>query len=194
KERDAEGSPVGVPVPRYVPDPERCTRVARLAVRHATLRRIAPRDRRVALLLTSFPTRHARVGMAVGLDTPASALALLDTLQHEGMRIEHAFGHGDELMHALIAAGGHHPELLTDAQLAAAPLRMPVADYLEWYATLPTPLTDAIERRWGPPPGDQYVDPDSGDFIVAGLELGNVVIAIQPPRGYGEGPVGGGWV
>ncbi|HZX07088.1 cobaltochelatase subunit CobN, partial [Kribbella sp.] len=79
KERsDAAGSPVGAAVARYVPDPERCARVARLAVRHARLRRIAPADRRVAVLLTSFPTKHARVGMAVGLDTPASALALLD--------------------------------------------------------------------------------------------------------------------
>ena len=28
------------------------------------------------------------------------------------------------------------------------------------------------------------------DFVIAGLELGNVLIAIQPPRGYGEDPVG----
>jgi cobaltochelatase CobN len=188
KERDAEDSPVGVPVPRYVADPERCARVARLAVRHARLRRIPPAERRVVMLLTAFPTKHARIGMAVGLDTPASALQLLATLSEEGMRIDHDFAHGDQLMHALIAAGGLDPEFLTDAQLAAAPLRYPVADYLEWYATLPASLRSSIEERWGPPPGDQYVDGE--DFIVAGLELGNVVIAIQPPRGYGEGPVG----
>jgi cobaltochelatase CobN len=188
KERDAEGSPVGVPVPRYVPDPERCARVARLAVRHARLRQIPPAERRVVMLLTAFPTKHARIGMAVGLDTPASALALLATLADEGMSIDHDFAHGDQLMHALIAAGGLDPEFLTDAQLAAAPLRFPVADYLEWYATLPESLRTAIEGRWGTPPGDQYVDGE--DFIVAGLELGNVVVAIQPPRGYGEDPVG----
>ena len=80
KERDADGSPVGVAVARYVPDAERCARVARLAVRHARLRHLPAERRRVALLLTSFPTKHARVGMAVGLDTPASALRLLDAL------------------------------------------------------------------------------------------------------------------
>jgi cobaltochelatase CobN len=181
KERDAEGSPVGVPVPRYVPDPERCARVARLAVRHARLR--TTERPRVAMLLTSFPTKHARVGMAVGLDTPASALELLAALG-----AEHGFATGDELMHALIGGGGHDPEFLTDAQLAEAPLRMPVAEYLEWYATLPAGLRDAIEERWGPPPGDRYVDGE--DFVVAGLELGDVLLAIQPPRGYGEDPVG----
>jgi cobaltochelatase CobN len=187
KERDAADSPVGVAVPRYVADPERCARVARLAVRHAALRRQPAGERRVALLLTSFPTRHARVGMAVGLDTPASALALLDALAAGRMRVEHGFGHGDELMHALIAAGGHDPEFLTDDQLAQAPLRMPVSDYRAWYATLPAALRDDVEERWGAPPGDQFVDGD--DFVVAGLELGNVLVAIQPPRGYGEDPV-----
>ena len=188
KERDGEDSPVGVPVPRYVPDYERCTRVARLAVRHARLRRVQPATRRVAVLLTAFPTKHARIGMAVGLDTPASALRLFDALERDGMRVEHGFSHGDELMHALIAAGGHDPEFLTDEHLANATLRYPVRDYLGWYATLPAELRGRVERRWGPPPGEEFLDGE--DFIVAGLELGHVLVAIQPPRGYGEDPVG----
>jgi cobaltochelatase CobN len=188
KERDADGSPVGAAVPRYVADPERCARVARLAVRHARLRSIEAAQRRVALLLTSFPTRHARIGMAVGLDTPASALALLAALEADGMRVEHDFTHGDELIHALVAAGGHDPEFLTDAHLAASPLRLPVADYLSWYETLPAALRASVQARWGPPPGEAYVD--HGDFVIAGIELGNVLVAIQPPRGYGEDPVG----
>ncbi len=187
KERDAHDSPVGVPVPRYVADRERCARVANLAVRHARLRHIPAAQRRVAVLLTAFPTKHARIGMAVGLDTPASALKLFDALRTDGMLVDHGFTHGDQLMHALMAAGGHDPEFLTDAQLAAAPLRLPVADYLRWYAELPEQLRESIERRWGPPPGDQYVDGE--DFVVAGLELGNVLVAIQPPRGYGADPV-----
>jgi cobaltochelatase CobN len=188
KERDGSDSPVGVSVPHYVADPERCARVARLAVRHARLRRTPAAERRVAILLTSFPTRHARIGMAVGLDTPASALALFAALEADGMNVDHDFAHGDQLMHALVAAGGHDPEFLTDAQLAASPLRFPVAEYLRWYQTLPRSLRDSIESRWGLPPGNQYVDGD--DFVIAGIELGDVLVAIQPPRGYGEDAVG----
>jgi len=188
KERDAEGSPVGVAVPRYVPDPERCARVARLAVRSASLRHRPSERRRVAMLLTSFPTKHAKIGMAVGLDTPASALTLLEALHADGMLLERPFAHGDELMRALIAAGGQDQEFLTDDQLAASPLRLPVADYLDWYRTLPETLRLGIEARWGPPPGDRFLDGE--DFVFAGLELGNVLVAIQPPRGYGEDPVG----
>ena len=188
KERDTATSPVGIPVPRYVPDHERCGRVARLAVRSARQRFTPAADRRVAVMLTNFPTRHARVGMAVGLDTPASALNLLDAFARDGMRVERPFAHGDELMHALIAGGGHDPDFLTDDQLAASALRLPVEDYLAIYRTLPERLREAIESRWGPPPGDRYIDDD--DLVFAGLELGNVLVAIQPPRGYGEDLVG----
>lgn len=189
KERDAaEDSPVGVAVPRYVPDAERCGHVARLAVRHARLRFLPAAQRRVAVLLTSFPTKHAKVGMAVGLDTPASAIKLFEALRGDGMNVAHDFADGDALMHALIGSGGHDPEFLTDDQLAASPLRMPVADYLERYATLEPSMREAIEEKWGPPPGDRYLDGD--DFVIAGLELGDVLVAIQPPRGYGDDPVG----
>ncbi len=184
KEHDAQNSAVR----RYVADPERCARVAGLAVRHARLRSTPNAGKRVALLMTSFPTKHARVGMAVGLDTPASALALLDALHGAGYHVERPFAHGDELMHALIAGGGHDPEFLTDEQLSGNPLRLPVAEYAAWYETLPAALRAAIEERWGPPPGERFVDGD--DFVVAGLELGNVLVAIQPPRGYGDDPVG----
>ena len=34
-------------------------------------------DKRLALVLSSYPTKHSRVGNAVGLDTPASAVVLL---------------------------------------------------------------------------------------------------------------------
>ena len=95
-------------------------------------------------------------------------------------------------MHALIAGGGHDPEFVTDEQLQSATLRLPVADYEAWYAALPAALRASVEQRWGPPPGDEFVTESAGTsyFVVAGLELGNVLVAIQPPRGYGDDPVG----
>ncbi len=193
-----DGRIVGVPISfkerhpdleamHYAPDHERCDRLARLAVRHATLRTL-PRDtQRTAIVLSSFPTKHARVGNAVGLDTPASAMALLDALREAGHRVEHDFADGDALVHALIAAGGHDHEFLSDDQLSRAQARLPVAGYERWFATLPRELQDHVTGTWGPPPGEWYVDGD--EFVIAGLELGNVFVAIQPPRGYGENPV-----
>jgi cobaltochelatase CobN len=180
-------SPVGTPVLHYAPDPERCARLAELAVGHARLRRLAPAEARLAVVLSSFPTKHARIGNAVGLDTPASAIALLDALGAAGYGIDSPYADGDELIHAIIAAGGHDQEFLTDAQLDAAHARLPVAEYEAWFATLPRELQDAVCSTWGPPPGEWYVH--DGAFVIAGLRLGAVFVALQPPRGFGENPV-----
>ncbi len=179
---------VGTEVLHYAPDAERCGRLARLAVRHARLRRLPPSEARLAIVLSSFPTRHGRVGNAVGLDTPASAVALLDALRERGYDVgQPSFDDGDELIHALIAAGGHDHEFLTDEQLAGASSRLPVSAYVEWFRALPASLQASVEDAWGAPPGEWYLDGD--ELVIAGLRLGNAFVAIQPPRGYGENPV-----
>jgi cobaltochelatase CobN len=178
--------PDGVPV--YVADPERAARAAGVAVAHARLRHVPPERRRLAIMLSSYPTRHARVGNAVGLDTPASAVVLLRALRDAGYDLGGGFPEeGDELIHALIAAGGHDTEWLTEQQLAANPVRVPAAVYREWFAELPAGLRDRMREHWGEPPGALYTD--GGDIVLAALTFGNVVIMIQPPRGFGENPV-----
>jgi cobaltochelatase CobN len=180
----------------YVPDPERCARVAGLAVRHARLRAVAPADKRVGLVFSAYPTKHARIGNAVGLDTPASAIALLGAMREAGYDVGDVpgldAGDGDALIHALIERGGQDPEWLTETQLAGNPIRVPAKDYRAWFATLPAELTDAVAAHWGPPPGELFVDrsrdPD-GEIVIAAMQSGNVVLIVQPPRGFGENPV-----
>ncbi|HQE14046.1 MAG TPA: cobaltochelatase subunit CobN, partial [Mycobacterium sp.] len=180
----------------YVPDPERCARVAGLAVNHARLRRVPPSEKRLALVFSAYPTKHSRIGNAVGLDTPASAVVLLEALRDNGYQVGEVPGlearDGDALMHALIERGGQDPDWLTDGQLAGNPIRIPAARYREWFADLPAGLADAMVAHWGPPPGDLYVDrsrdPD-GEIVVAAMQSGNLVILVQPPRGFGANPV-----
>ncbi|MBZ6288027.1 cobaltochelatase subunit CobN [Streptomyces olivaceus] len=193
KEIDADG------LPAYVADPERAARVAGIAVRHARLRHIPAADKRLALVLSAYPTKHSRIGNAVGLDTPASAVALLRRLREEGYDFGTGgevpglvSGDGDELIRALIDAGGHDQDWLTEEQLARNPVRVPAADYQRWYATLPADLRASVEEHWGPPPGEMFVDRSrnpEGDIVLAALRHGNLLILIQPPRGFGENPI-----
>ncbi|MGE3254455.1 cobaltochelatase subunit CobN [Pseudonocardia sp.] len=177
----------GDDLPVYVADPERTARLAGLAVRHARLRSTPVAERKLAVVLSSYPTKHARVGNAVGLDTPASAVVLLRALRRAGYAVGEFPEDSDALIHTLIAAGGHDVEWLTDEQLAAAPTRVPLADYRSWFATLPAPLAERIVEHWGEPPGSLYVD--GSDVVLASLRFGNVLLMIQPPRGFGENPV-----
>ncbi|WP_405815445.1 cobaltochelatase subunit CobN [Streptomyces sp. NBC_01390] len=180
-----EDGPGGVPV--YVADPERAARVAGIAVRHARLKYKPNEDKKLALVFTAYPTKHSRVGNAVGLDTPASAVRVLDALRAAGYSLTEYPDNGDELIHRLIAAGGHDVEWLTEDQLAAAPARVPLADYQAWFDKLDGELKAGMLEAWGEPPGSLYVDGD--DIVLASLQFGNVVVMIQPPRGFGENPI-----
>jgi cobaltochelatase CobN len=180
-----EEGPDGVPV--YAADPERAARVAGIAVRHAVLKHKPNADKRLAVVFTAYPTKHSRVGNAVGLDTPASAVRLLDALRAAGYGVDDYPDNGDELIHRLIAAGGHDVEWLTEEQLASAPARVPLADYQRWFAGLDAGLREGMLRHWGEAPGNLYVDGD--DIVLASLQFGNVVVMIQPPRGFGENPI-----
>ncbi|MBF6336457.1 cobaltochelatase subunit CobN [Nocardia abscessus] len=193
KEFDADG------LSTYVPDPERAARVAGIATRYARLRHIPAARKRVAVMLSAYPTKHARIGNAVGLDTPASAIRLLTEMRSAGY---HLGGpgeipgldeqDGDALIHALIAAGGQDPDWLTSEQLEGNPIRIGAATYTAWFDTLPGDLRAAVVQAWGPPPGELYVDRSSdpdGEIVIAALRFGNVVLMVQPPRGFGENPV-----
>jgi cobaltochelatase CobN len=187
KERLDAGSPVGASLTLYEADPERTTRLAGLAACFARLGYIPNADKKVAVLLSNYPTKHSRVGNAVGLDTPASVVGLLGAMREAGYQVDDTPDEGDALIHALIAAGGHDLEFLTEEQLRGATGRLKVRRYAEWFARLPEDLRRGVEEHWGPPPGELYVD--GGEFMVAGMSYGNVFVGIQPPRGFGENPI-----
>jgi cobaltochelatase CobN len=191
KEIDADG------LPHYVADPERCARVATIAVNHARLRRVPNGDKKLALVLSAYPTKHSRVGNAVGLDTPASAVRLLRRLRAEGYDVGDGFGvldiedeteAGNRLIHTLIEAGGQDEAWLTSAQLTDAHVTVTGEQYEAWTADLPASLRGAMTRAWGVAPGRLFVN-DAGELVLAALRSGNLVLMIQPPRGFGENPV-----
>ncbi|MCM0621338.1 cobaltochelatase subunit CobN [Nocardioides bruguierae] len=197
KEVDEDG------LPHYVADRERCARVAGIAANHARLRRLAPARRRLGLVLSAYPTKHSRVGNAVGLDTPVSTVRLLRRLREEGYDLgadnvvtdvlalaenDGDTAAGDALIHALIDAGGQDEEWLTTAQLGDAHVRIPGETYRRWAADLDPDLLAGMEAAWGPAPGSLFVN-DEGELVLATLRAGNVVLLIQPPRGFGENPV-----
>ncbi len=61
-------------------------------------------------------------------------MRLLTALRDAGYTVGEFPTDSDALIHTLIAAGGHDVEWLTEEQLAAAPQRVPLADYRAWFA------------------------------------------------------------
>lgn len=170
----------------YVPLDNRVERVAGLAVRFARLKHLRNAEKKVAFILTNSNTKASQIGNAVGLDAPASLLQILRAMRDEGYRIGDLPASGTELIHSLIDRCAYDEDFLTPGQLAQAAAHVPAARYAGWFEELPAAASAKMLKQWGPPPGETYVH--DGHIALAGLDLGNAFVALQPPRGYGMDP------
>jgi cobaltochelatase CobN len=182
-----DGDELGVSVRAYRSVPDRTARVAGLAARYARLRHTPAPQRRIAVVLSAFPTKRSRLGNAVGLDTPASTIAVLDALAAASYRVGARPPDGDALMALLADRMTYDAEILSASQLLDAVGRLDATEYTSWFHTLPADARREIEQAWGLAPGTQRIH--DGALVFSGLELGNVLVAVQPPRGYGNDPV-----
>jgi cobaltochelatase CobN len=139
---------------------------AELARRWANLRRKPPSDKRLACVLPDYPARGGRTGYAVGLDTPASAVAISETL--------HAAGYD-------VADGLDAPLLI--AALAEGPLQaaLTLAEYEAELASTPAGFRQSLFAAWGDPADDR--DAIDGAFQFRFVRLGKLIVTVQPDRG-----------
>jgi cobaltochelatase CobN len=148
-------------------------RVATVADRIAALVRLRrkPRgERLVAVLMPDYPGAAGRSGYAVGLDVPASVIALLQDLAAAGYCVATASMTAGELL-ALLTAG--------DADAA-----LPLAQYQALLARLPSASVARLHNAWGEP----TIDPDfrDGAFYFRARKFGNVWVALPPDRGRSD--------
>jgi cobaltochelatase CobN len=148
------------------PEPDR---VAIVADRVAALVRLqgTPRaQRRLAVLMPDYPGAPGRTGYAVGLDVPASVLALLADLREAGYGVEQIPQTDRDLIHLLVAN--------TDARLS-------LAEYERWLAAAPAHAAARMHAAWGKPADDP--DLRDGAFCFRICTFGNVVVGLPPDRG-----------
>lgn len=117
-------------------------------------------QRRLAVILSTYPGRPHQMAHAVGLDALASTEGLLADLG--------AAGYGARSC-ALA------PALQRDT------LAWPLQDYLAALTGLPDPLRGALQDAWGAPEDDPACR--NGAFHFAATTAGDVLVALQPERG-----------
>ncbi|MGC4250150.1 MAG: cobaltochelatase subunit CobN [Sphingobium sp.] len=170
----------GIIVPKVAPD--RVAFAADLAANWAALRRTPPRERRVALILANYPNRDGRIGNGVGLDTPASAAAILAALREAGYDTGAAPEDGATLMRLM--TGGVTNDLASLER--PGEIALPLVDYRAAFAAIPEAARQTMLERWGPPENDPFVREDA--FRLAIHRFGHVALAVQPARGYNIDP------
>ncbi|MFW5834912.1 MAG: cobaltochelatase subunit CobN, partial [Pseudomonadota bacterium] len=179
RETGAVDPVVEAPLARHVPDPDRAAFTAGLAAAWSRLRRTPPAERRVALILPNYPNRDGRLANGVGLDTPASAVHVLHALERAGYTTQDLPADAAALMARLLEAPTNALEGRAERRVH---VRLPLDAYARAFARLPEAFRRTVTERWGPPEADPHVQ--DGAFALALVPFGNVVVGIQPSRGY----------
>ncbi|MEM1277833.1 MAG: cobaltochelatase subunit CobN [Pseudomonadota bacterium] len=157
---------------------------AQLASAWARLARKEPKDRKLAVILANYPNKDGRLANGVGLDTPQSAVDTLIALKEAGYRVANAPETSAELMTAIQAGPTNW---LADRAQRNGGARLSLAAYRTFWSDLPSGVREPVEARWGAPEDDPFCGSDG--FALAILDYGNIVLGIQPARGYNIDPV-----
>ncbi|WP_417209832.1 cobaltochelatase subunit CobN [Antarctobacter sp.] len=147
----------------HVPDAARVAAVAERVARWVGLGATPAAERRLALVLSTYPGRDWNMAHAVGLDAMASASAILEDLDEAGYAVETG---------------------ISAEALAAERLTWSLADYKSALSRLPMELRDDLAKAWGAPEED--ADCVDGVFSFRALRRGAALVALQPERGTPE--------
>jgi cobaltochelatase CobN len=151
------------------PEPDRVARVADRIAAQVLLQALPASERRVAILMPDYPGAPGRTGYAVGLDVPASVIALLDDLSAAGYAVSGAPKTPRELLDALTPDAD-------DAALA-------VEEYERLLAThVPSAAMSRLRQAWGEPGDDADVRDAAFRFRVK--KFGKLLVALPPDRGH----------
>ncbi|MGI9524232.1 MAG: cobaltochelatase subunit CobN [Hyphomicrobiaceae bacterium] len=162
------------------PTQNRTRFVARQAGALSKLKHKPAAQRKIAIILANYPNRDARIANGVGLDTPASTIAVLNALQGAGYYLDAVPKRGNDLI-AQLKAGPTSADNRNSARHAIA-----CKVYNEAFNRLPERVRKAVENQWGPAEKDPSINTDG--HPIAAVVFGNTVVGIQPARGYNIDP------
>lgn len=187
-----------VPLTAYTPDHSGITRAVTLAANWSRLRATTRAERKIALVLANYPIRDGRLANGVGYDAPLSTVEMLRALTSAGYDLcddlssprpsgersaatrpdEGGFpSSGNDLITALQSGPTN-----ANPSRGSSPATLSLARYAELFAALPAKIQIEVTERWGDPAADPFVRENT--FHLPALIFGNVVILLQPARGY----------
>ena len=182
KERTDDEAGIGSSPKQHFPIEDRIDHAASLAVNWAELRYTPNGEKNVAVVLHNYPPSDDGIGTAFGLDSPESTVNLLSELRKRDYDLGGRFPEsGEELIGTLTSQ-----LTLDDRWVAPEDVRELSVDvvspeqYAEWWADADAGFRENVLDEWG--------DPPERPFAIPGAAFGNVLVTVQPPRGFGMDP------
>ena len=140
-------------------------------------------EKRIGLILANYPNKDGRLANGVGLDTPASTIDLMKFLSKNGYSVSSIPKTSSDLMDKIVSGPTNW---LTDRHKRQGGVRFSLQKYKEVFKTLSFEVRQLIKERWGEPESDPFIDENC--FALSVISFGNIVIGIQPARGYNIDP------
>ena len=176
--------------------PERVQRLTGRLRRWIALRQTPPADRKIAVILYGFPPGYGATGTAALLNVPKSLLAFLQALKEQGYTVGELPGDGETLIKWVKAAdeaipGVQMPGTTQEPSHVVGNLETPtpttvsVRQLEKWLSYV---QRDRMVRQWG---DLEKADLKTFDqqFLLGGVQLGNVWLGVQPPLGIAGDPM-----
>ncbi len=174
KAQSAADPALGFTAQANMPEPDRVEQVATRIAAHLSLAATPRENRRLAILIPDYPSAPGRTGYAVGLDVPASVLAMLHDLKAAGYSVD-SIPQSPRALLDLLERGDHGLSL---------------GDYRRMASELPEEAIAAIEAAWGGAEADcerlrpcAHPSDPSLSFPFRAATFGNVTVALAPDRG-----------
>ncbi|TYT60945.1 cobaltochelatase subunit CobN [Natrialba swarupiae] len=182
KERTDDEAGMGSAPKHHFPIADRIDHATRLAVNWATLRHTPNEEKNVAVVLHNYPPSDDGIGTAFGLDSPESTVNLLSELEARGYDLGGEMPEdGQTLVEKLTSQ-----LTLEDRWVAPEDVRdlsvdvVSTAQYEDWFSAADERFQENIVGEWGEVP--------DRPFAIPGTRFGNVLVTVQPPRGFGMDP------
>ncbi|WP_275040241.1 cobaltochelatase subunit CobN [Haloferax mucosum] len=181
KERMEDEAGVGSAPKQHFPIEDRVDHISRLAVNWATLQYLPNDEKNVAVVLHNYPPSDDGIGTAFGLDSPASTVNLLSELQERGYAVGDVPSDGQALIDTLTSQLTLDDRWVAPEDVRDLSVDVVSADqYGEWFEETDERFQDNLVEEWGEPP--------ERPFAIPGVEFENVLVTVQPPRGFGMDP------
>lgn len=177
--------------------PERVERLADRTAAWVRLRRLANREKRVALVYYNYPPGRSNVGASYLNVLPQSLGRILDRLRADGYDVGDAPG-TDEGIFEAIRTYGTNPDKPGAAAASAVErlaltgrvVLLPVTAYRRWFDRLPASIRQSMIAKWGEPEASPVMTWRNANgqpyFVFPALRWGKILLAAQPTRGWDQ--------
>ena len=94
-------------------------------------------DKKIAVILHNMPPRNDMIGRAFGLDTPNSVHNMMKLFSKMGIKIDHEFKDGNEIINTIIKGVSNDKKWLTSEKVLEKSIdKINKEKYLEWFSKL----------------------------------------------------------